>query len=375
MADESVLDAVNFALENNGASPSEELEVDSVIEDDSDADTSNPETEGDTGSVEGDEGADSEPGEGEDGTDTGETPDVKGAAPARERNADGTFKTAEQKAADKATSEAAAGKKVADPINDPVPRDLKPATQERIRTLVATAKEVTADRDRVKQDFDYMVQGVQATGASPEQYGETLSWLAMFNSNDPTQQEKALELVESVADRLSTLLGKERNVGDPLSAHADLKDAVARGQVTAKYASEIARTRNSQQFRGQLTAHSQQQTQQAQAQAHELGTARNDLTTLENTLQATDPQYATKKSILVAALKPVFASIPPSQWKSKFEEAYRNLKVPGGAKPAVRAAVPANQPMRAGKQPAGGQARQAGSMLEAVSGALAGMKG
>src|SRR5208337_2173710 len=97
-----------------------------------------------------------------------------------------------------------------------------------------------------------------------QQYGETLSWLALFNSNDPKQQEKALELVESVAERLATLLGKERTIGDPLAQHGDLKDAVAKGQTTLQFAKEIARIRNNQTFRTELQTNAS-----AEAQAKE----------------------------------------------------------------------------------------------------------
>ena len=71
------------------------------------------------------------------------------------------------------------------------------------------------------------------------------------------------------------------------------------------------------------------------------------------------------------ALQPVFAIIPPSQWVAKWKEAYRNIKV--GAPAATKPVVPKNQPLRAGKQPAGGQTKEPGSMLEAISGALSGM--
>jgi hypothetical protein len=260
-----------------------------------------------------------------------------------------------------------------DPINDPIPKDLKKETSERIRTLIDTTKTVTAERDKVKQDFDYMIKGVEATGATPEQYGETLSWLSLFNSSDPAQQEKALELVETVAERLATLLGKERTVGDPLSAHLDLKDAVTKGQITAQYAKEIARTRNGQTFRTELSTNAQQAETQRNQAAQELQTARNDLSTLEQTLRASDPQYEAKKAILVPALKPVFASIPPSQWKQKFQEAYRAINVSPTPRNTVK--TPVNQPLRAGKQPAGGQTKAPGSMLEAISGALSGMAG
>lgn len=349
MPDETVLDAVNAALGDQIAPEAETPEEEIPEGETPEATTEEEVPEGETPKEE-------------------ETPEEKpeaerGPNGERERNPDGTWKKAEEPKKEEP--------KKADPVNDPILKGLKKDTQERIRTLIDTTKAVTVERDTIKRDFDYMVQGVQATGATPEQYGETLSWLALFNSNDPKSQEKALELVENVAERLATLLGKERTVGDPLAAHADLKDAVAKGQVTAQYAKEIARTRNGQTFRQELTTQATtQQQQQAQA-AQELTAARNDLSTLEVTLKASDPQYEAKKAILVPALKPVFAVIPPSQWKDKFMEAYRNIKV--NTPVAQPKGAPANQPLRA-KQPAGGQTKAPSSMREAIDGALGGMK-
>jgi len=287
----------------------------------------------------------------------------------RERNPDGTWKAAPK--LDKDGKPIVEPKK-ADPLNDPIPKELKKDTQDRIRTLIETTKTVTAERDELKTNFDFMVNGIQATGATPAQYGETLSWLALFNSNDPKQQEKALELVESVAERLSTLLGKERTIGDPLSTHADLKEAVAKGKLTPEYAKEIARIRNGQQFRTELTTNASQEQQRQQQAAEEERQGRAALTELEKTLIASDPDYARKKAILVPALKPLMLTIPWKDRKDKFLEAYKNLQMP---KAAPKKNIPQNQPLRAGKQPAGGQTRAPGSALEAMNAALSGMNG
>jgi len=357
---ETALDAVNAALE--GPTHDEPADTSPEVADDTvagEVDETSPDTDGDTTP---------------DAVGEGEGVEGDEVAAGRERDpATGKFvpKSAEKPAGEKQPegSKPDAAKKP-DPVNDPIPKDLKGPTQERIRSLIGTAKELTAERDKISTDFNYMVQGIQATGASPKQYGETLSWLALFNSNDPTQQEKALELVESVADRLATFLGKERTVNDPLSAHADLKEAVRTGKVTSQYANEIARTRNSSQFRSSINDTQRQQQEQQQSYDNDLATARNDLTALEGTLQGLDKDWAQKKPILVAALKPVFAMIPPSQWKAKFEEAYRNMPTIG--RPAAPR-VPDNQPLRAGKNPAGAQVKAPTSMAEAIDGALAGL--
>ena len=372
MAEKTVMDAMNAALgsaasgdpDENAGAPSDESTVDpaEVSTDDSD------------GSGDGDSGGEGDSAEGDqavaDGSTEGDDPEGDGtittASAVAERNEDGTFKKKGEEP------------KKADPVNDPIPRDLKVETRARMQTLIDTAKEVTAKYEKAQQDFDYMVQGVQATGTTPEQYGEALSWLGLFNSGDPKQQERALELVESVAERLATLLGKERVVGDPLAQHADLKNAVASKQITPEYAKEIARVRNGQAFRTEINTSAQQQQQTQQQAAQTLQTARNDLTALEENLRAVDgAEYDAIKAQIVDPLRPLMAAINPAQWKAKFTEAYKAAKDARAAAKITRTVepkVPTNQPLRGGKNPAGGQARAPASAGEAMNAALASMK-
>ena len=332
-----------------------------------------PIADGDPETPEG-ETPESETPEGE--TPEGETPEGEGEG---ERNADGTFK-AKAKAEEKPEGEKPAGEKKpeaepkkVDPINDPIPKDLKLETQERIRTLIDTNKETIAQRDKVAQDFDYMIQGVKATGTTPEQYGELLNFMADFNSKDPARQAHALELVENLADRLATMLGKDRSPSDPLAKHADLQEAVAKGQVTPAYAKEIARTRNGQAFRTEIETSQGQRAEQQRAQQQELDGARNSLNELEGVLSKTDPQYDAKRAALVPILQPMFKTIPPSQWRAHFEQAYANLRLPAPARAAPKPI--GRQPMRAGGSAQasgkGGDLKPgAGSMYDAVNEAL-----
>ena len=376
MAEKTVMDAMNAALgsaasgdpDENAGVPTDESETTTGPSDGLDG-TESDSQEGDSAESSTDdttteEGGSKEEGDGE--ISEGDATLTTAATPAEDRNPDGTFKKKSEEP------------KKADPVNDPIPKDLKVETRARMQTLIDTAKEVTAKYEKAQQDFDYMVQGVQATGTTPEQYGEALSWLGLFNSGDPKQQERALELVESVAERLATLLGKERVVGDPLAQHADLKNAVASKQITPEYAKEIARVRNGQAFRTEINTSAQQQQQTQQQAAQTLQTARNDLTALEENLRAVDgAEYDAIKAQIVDPLKPLMAAINPAQWKAKFTEAYKAAKDARAAAKTTRTVapkVPTNQPLRGGKNPAGGQARAPASAGEAMNAALASMK-
>lgn len=398
MAGESVMDAVNAALSGNNPpdEPADEVVADEVP--DTGANEGALANLGDAATDEQPEGEVEETAEGEVEGEVEQAPDLAAEAEllgVSKRRADGTFKSKEQFEADVAAAKAAetakAGtkapgsaaaktpvpKKAADAINDPIPADLKQETQQRIRTLIDRTKGAEEKAAETQQNFDYLVQGVQATGASPEQYGETLSWLSLFNSGDPKQQASALEIIEDVADRLATMLGTDRKVADPLAAHLDLQAAVKGGQITQQLAKEMARQRNQGAFRQELTqAQSQRQQQQNQA-AQEKETARVDLNTLEESLRASDPLYDKKRAAIMPTLKVMFPQLPPSKWKDTFTKLYREARV-ATAQPIVRR-TPVNQPLRANKGAGAGTAAGAGaaqpkSAMDVINAALGSMK-
>jgi hypothetical protein len=345
---DSALEAINEAL----GVPDEEPEA-SGLEEDAEA--------GDEGAEAGDEAGEDEGAEaGEDeGADEGEGTDEERAAAAkaeRERGEDGKFKKTEAKKPD--------------PVNDPIPKDLKKETSERMQSLIKTVKEITTERDQVRTEFDTIINGIKATGATPEQYGEAISWLGMFNSPDPATRVEAYKLVNEVAERMATLLGIDRTATDPVAQHADLKAAVAAGKITQEYAREIARVRNAQKFNGEIQNGQRQQQQTQQQQEAERAQSKAELNAFETEMREKDPLYELKKAQIVPILRPIFKTLPRKQWAAAFKEAYANAKVQpkGTPKPKVQ------QPLRGGKNPAGGQIRQPTSMMEAINGALAGMK-
>jgi hypothetical protein len=310
--------------------------------------------------------------EGEEGE--GETPEAKAAREAAE-----AAETPEEKAAREAAAAAEAAKpkapeaKKPDALNDPIPKELAQETQVRIRTLIKTAKEAEQRVQEAQQQLDGILGGLQAAGATPQQYGEVVSWLSLFNSPDPQNQTKALELAEQVVDRLSALLGRERPSADPLAGMDDLKNAVKAGQMTQQWANQMAVQRRQQQTRQQLEQSRTQTQTQEQQREQEMTQAKTDLNALEAELKASDPQYTAKKALLVDVLKPLFSSIPPSQWAAKFREAYKTVRI-GSAASALaasrtRPAVPVAQPLRTKSASVGGKAPK--NVGEAIDAALA----
>lgn len=381
MPDPTLFDAISTAIDSDGtdlggpdASPD-----DSSASDDSGSDDAGLlETSDDSDASDGDASDDSsgEPGsEDADGDQQPSEGDEDAAAQAR--GADGRF-AKKPGEGDKPADDKNKGAKQPDHVNDPIPKDLAPKTQERMRFLVGETKKLSEQVKTVQGDFDHLVNGIRSTGTTPEQYGEVLSFMALFNSGDAAQQEKALGLLEDMADRLATHLGKERTVGDPLAAHADLKADVAAGKLSVSYAKEIARQRNQAKFRGDLETSQRQEADRQRQHTEAVEGARVGLNELEETLQATDPNYAQIRAQILPVLKPLFQQIPPAQWTAKFKEAYKNAKA--RFQPRVRPSNPGNQPMRGGRAAGGGGAGAnadgmssggPASMLDAVSAAIA----
>lgn len=243
-------------------------------------------------------------------------------------------------------------KKEADPINDPLPKDMKQETRARVEKLIEIAKTEREEKAQVQQSLDTLVGVVQATGSTPEQYGELLSWMGLFNSQEPAQKEKALELAQNVVERLSTMLGKPVNYNNPITGHADLIAEMQANKLTPQRAMEIAIQRNQQKLNGDMQQHQQGQLDQKQQLEQAQDQAKTALTALGESLKATDPQYQEKKDRILPALRVAFESVHPSQWKGMFERAYRNVVLPKAAAPA--AVVPRNQPLRGNRNGTGG---------------------
>lgn len=277
----------------------------------------------------------------------------------RERNPDGTFKPKGEKEQRPST----------DPkdkaLNDPIPKDLKQETKDRIKTLIDRNREADTKYAKLEQSSNQLVQRLASTGAAPEQMNEILTWTSKFYSKDPTQMRAAYDELDTFLNRFALVLGIQRTGGeDPLKEHADLQKAVAEGKLTKEYATEIATTRNSTRFRGELDQQARQETETRAAAEKELADAKSALDELEAGYARTDPQWAAKRAILVQTLQPVFKMIPPRQWKAAFEQAYSQTKV---AAPMAARGAPRNQPLRP-KPGAGTQRSQPGSVGEVLDG-------
>jgi hypothetical protein len=235
----------------------------------------------------------------------------------------------------------------------------------KIKELVPKLEETTRDRDM-------MVDMVQRTGASPQQYQQSLQYLSLVNSNSRADREKALEIMQAEISVLARSLGKPVPGVNFLEGHEDLIQAVGRGQISPEYATEVAAARERSKLERKGSEQRMLQNHQAQNDQQALTQGRSELDALEATLKA-DPHYAAKRVILVETLKPVFEQIHPSQWAATFKRAYDKLPAPVAPSPRPVGVTPGspaangggNTPLRA-SNPAGGARPAPKNMAEAI---------
>lgn len=244
--------------------------------------------------------------------------------------------------------------------------------------LVDTAKSLTTELTQVKSEFGEMMEHIRSTGATPTQYSGVLDYLAMVNSGDPVQLDKAIEIMQGELNALARLRGKPVAGVDLLAEHADLQEQVAAGGISQQHAEEMAALREQQKAQSRQRTTQQQTSQQQQQYRTEETEARATLTALGNTLK-TDPHYAVKAPQALALVQAQMGKLRPSQWPGAFIQAYNSIANPVAAvvpkpKPAAAPAtgVPANQPLRARNPVASGApAKKVGTLLDAINAGIA----
>lgn len=210
--------------------------------------------------------------------------------------------------------------------------------KERFRELRALADEAKTLREKLPEledkasQYDQMIQGIESTGATPEQYASALGYLRVVHHGTPAEKAQAAEFLRKELEWLEGQIGVG---GDVLASHPDLAEAVQNGDIARPYAEELARKRaldHAQQQHVQTQAQRQQE-QERQFQAQIEG-ARQELNLLGSVLSRRDPHFAAKVETAKAAFQQVQGSLPPAQWAAKFQEIYDGLPDPQPAAPA-----------------------------------------
>ncbi|GAB2619922.1 hypothetical protein [Novilysobacter erysipheiresistens] len=290
---------------------------------------------------------------------------------------------AEREAAEAAAAEAA---KPADGEPDPAKADkakpddgaeaaaeadslgLKGKANERFREMAAEIKTLAPIKEQLEKagitdiaqlpqmvqsakNGEDMVEMVSSTGASPEQFGQTLDYLSLIskaNSGDRKAAEQAFELIQGEVTALAKALGREvPGLFDPLAEHPDLAEQIEAGDLTRKAALEVVGARNHQNALQRQRQQADQQTQAQRQQEQVVNQARSQLVQWDAAMAAKDPTYPAKRAALNAEVAKIRQQFPPAQWVAATELAYRSIPNPQPA-PAATTTPAAGNPVRPG---------------------------
>lgn len=293
-----------------------------------------------------------------------EAPDVEGGeqGAGHDDGADGEDGDSDVAAEDAATVEASGDEEEGedppavsrkDPVNDPLPENLKAETRERIESLVGKVKELNTYRE----ERDTLLNMIKGTGAAPEQFGETLQFLQMVYGENPNPA-KAIEWLKGKMFELAAQSEEPIEGVSLLDGFPDLKEAVELADIDEKFAIELAKSRLSKKQAPAPQAAPRLTPDMPIEQARPLGVQQLD--ELGNELAERDPHYDYKMKQILPQLQQIAQTAHPSTWKEKTLELYA-LASP----PPPKAARKPNNPMR-GRQTATPNAKEPGSALEAL---------
>lgn len=263
-----------------------------------------------------------------------------------------------------------------DPVNDPIPDDVKGKTRARMTSLIDTAKTLTTERDEAVGQVDGFLKAIAETGADPEGFARHVEVLRLMNSEKPEDRRSALKFLRGAATKLAADLG-EREPGKELEGHADLLEDVENGDLSRERAIEIANGRNAKAAADEAAKRNTKASEEELEQKRAIEAGKTALNELEAQLRKSDPLYDRKYAAIKNAALALIPTIHPSQWVASFKRLYNSVDAKNLPRPTPRVGdggnrnVPrgtgAQQPMRPRQGAGGGGPKVPQSVDEAIN--------
>ena len=209
--------------------------------------------------------------------------------------------------------------------------NLKPKAQERFEHWINRAKELEGENDTLKVSgelHDYIMD----SGTNADQLNWSLNVFKSLNSGNYNEAVKALQAMDKFTDQIGKTLGVNK-VDESESEYNDFEDlskAVESMEISEEWANRLASDRVNTSSQNQAQADYQQHYQQ-QTQVHtnaQVNTdqALTDITSWENDLIGSDPDFESKKATMMEISREVASSdFPPEQWLGILQNQYNVL--------------------------------------------------
>lgn len=268
-----------------------------------------------------------------------------------------------------------------------IPRGLKGEARANYKALSDHAKELAAQQDEQRQQYEKVVERINTfediikdSGATPEVLSEHFQYIKHVTSGN---LDAALEFIEGERRALAEALGKPLDGVDLLADFPDLKERVDKMELDEAAAHELANARRAQQRQAAQQEQAQtaaQQRQQVEAMQEQRRQALSDIqawideqskTMLPPDWQAIEAQIA--GYLGSEATQALLTKIPPNEWLPHIKAQYDVLKNFAASRGPSAGGAPTPTPLR--PRGAGGKVqREPTNAEEAVEARLAGLR-
>ena len=257
----------------------------------------------------------------------------------------------------------------ADHLNDPIPEGTNKRTAQRIQSLISDVKELSTARE----ERDAIMEAIERTQATPDQYAGALTVLKLYNSESPEDKRQALEIVRGMERDLALELGEGQN-HVKLTDYPDLTNEVEAGTLSEERALEIAAIRERDKHISTKRQQREEQTKGQQQTQRLVDEGKAALNQLGQELTA-DPAYRALYPQFTALLQTTLRHVHPSEWGEVARDTFNQLKA---AQPAANGSEPKPKPKQQPLRPKSGSSSsnkksEASSALDALDGALSSM--
>lgn len=205
-------------------------------------------------------------------------------------------------------------------------RSLKGKTKERFEKLTSYSKERDKEFEEASnqlKEYEKTVQGytdmIRDTGASNEQYAQTMQLLKLINTN-PKEAISAMQTTIGELSRMHSIKVDGVDV-DLLADYPDLKQKVDEGYLDEDSALELVNSRKTLQQNQQVQTESQKRDQHNEF----VQTQKEAILDKLKAWNKTDVDFAKKAPELQAAAEFASANLPPEKWPQYMENEYNKI--------------------------------------------------
>lgn len=197
--------------------------------------------------------------------------------------------------------------------------------RDRFHKLANGNKQLSQEVQELKTQISSINEAFAKTKCDSKEIANGLELLRLLKSNDSSELEKAWSMIEKARQSLAISLGKKDSGVDSLQDYPDLKQRVEELELTEDDALEIAQARMKRKLEEQSSSEQQQQLMAEEQYKEQAREAENTINEMERQWLAEDPDYMSKRKIIMDDLREIADQYYPHQWPMVVKQIYTSI--------------------------------------------------